>query len=95
MIKGVEPEGEKSQKTVSGNYSLKNSKCPDRYYRAKLERRRNKSARWGWGQSSAELDNWGGFRGQLIHLRQEMTVVLKASLTVLMGRSDDAHTDPK
>ena len=29
MIKGVEPEGEKSQKKVSGNYSLKNSKCPD------------------------------------------------------------------
>ena len=66
-----------------------------RYYRAKLERRRNKSARWGWGQSSAELDDWGGFRGQLIHLRQEMTVVLKASLTVLMGHSDDAHADPK
>ena len=30
MIKGVEPKGEKRQKKmVSGNYSLKNSKCPD------------------------------------------------------------------
>ena len=30
MIKGVEPKGEKRQKKkVSGNYSVKNSKCPD------------------------------------------------------------------
>ena len=76
MIKVVEPEGEKRQKKGKWELLFEELKV-SRYYRAKLEQRRNKSARRGWDSHRWNLMT-GVFQGQLIHLHQEMTVVLKS-----------------